>query len=168
MARRLELYVDKENGDAPGFLTNFDDYGVILYYAFTVNREKAMLLYKAMVNEYQYALGYGLPLNDLTDSNINVCLPIDQIPNVISFITDDILPSLNILPLELNMIDEWNIGQDLEAFLMNQGSFFDNFNIDGIDVDNYAVYYFIGVFNQLLDFFKEVLVWGIKYKVEIA
>ncbi|AWH86753.1 hypothetical protein HYN59_17280 [Flavobacterium album] len=168
MARRLELFADKENGDAPAFSTNFDNYGVILYYAFTVNKEKAILLYKAMVNKYHYALGYDLPLNGLSDNNTEVCIPIEQIPDVMSFITNDILPSLYVLPLDLNMIDEWNTGEDLETFLMNQGSFFDTFNIDGIVVDNYTVDYFIRIFNKLFHFFEQVFFCGTSYKVEIA
>lgn len=168
MARRIELEVDYDNSDAPGFYTNFDNYGVILYYAYSVNKVLAFELYKAMVSEYYYKLETGMPLEGLTDEDSNVYLPLKDLPQVITFINDQVLPSLQPLPLELDLITTWNIGNSLDAFLMNQGSFFEYFSIDDIDHDGYTVKYFIGTFKQLNAFFQEVVDQNVIYKVSIV
>lgn len=168
MARRLELEVDYDNSDAPGFYTNFDSYGAILYYAYSVNKDLALELYKAMVSEYYYKLETGMSLEGLTEEYSNVYLPLNDLPQVITFINDQVLPSLQPLPLDLDLITTWNIGNSLEAFLMNQGSFFEYFNIDDIEQDGYTVQYFIGSFRQLNAFFQEVVDQNVIYMVSIV
>lgn len=168
MGRRIELEVDYDNSDAPGFYTNFDNYGVILYYAYTVNKDLAFELYKAMVSEYYYKLETGMPLEGLTEENSNVYLPLNDLPKIIQFINNQVLPSLQPLDLDLNLTTTWNIGNSLDAFLMNQGSFFEYFSIDDMEQDGYTVKYFIGSFRQLNAFFQEVVDQNVIYKVSIV
>jgi hypothetical protein len=168
MSRRIELDINKDDANASGFHTSFDNYGAILYCAYTVNQSMAFQLYKAMVSEYHYKLGYNIPLGNLTDTDEEVYLPLSELSGVISFINNQVLPALQVLPLDLDLTVTWNVGNSLEAFLMNQGSFFDNFNIDDIDQDGYTVSYFIAVFNQLRDFFQDALNQNAIYKVRIA
>lgn len=168
MARRIELEVDYDNSNALGFYTNFDNYGAILYYAYTVNKVLALELYKAMVSEYYYKLETNMPLEGLTEEDSNVYLPLNDLPHVITFINDQVLPSLQPLPLDLDLITIWNIGNSLDAFLMNQGSFFEHFSIDNIEQDGYTVQYFIHVFNKLNAFFQEVVNQNVIYKVSIV
>lgn len=168
MPRRIELEVDYDNSDAPGFYTNFDNYGAILYYAYSVNKDLALELYKAMVSEYYYKLETGMPLEGLTDEDSNVYLPLNDLPQVVTFINNQVLPSLETLPLDLDLTTIWNIGNSLEAFLMNQGSFFEYFNIDDIEQDGYTVQYFIGSFKQLNAFFQDVVDQNVIYMVSIV
>jgi hypothetical protein len=168
MARRIELEVDYDNSSAPGFYTNFDDYGAILYYAYTVNKSLSLELYKSMVSEYSYKEKTGIPINQLTVSYSNVYISLNDLPEVITFINNQILPSLQLLPLNLDLSKTWNIGNSFEAFLMRQGSFFDYFNIDDIEQDGYTVEYFIAVFNKLRNFFQEVVNQNVIYKVAIV
>ncbi|MTH18290.1 hypothetical protein [Flavobacterium sp. LC2016-01] len=167
MARRIELEVDYDNPDAPGFYTNFDNYGAILYYAYTVNQTLALELYKAMVSEYYYKLETGIPLEGLTDENLNVYLPLSDLPHVIAFIDNQILPSLQLLPLTLDLTNKWKIGNSFDAFLMNQGSFFNHFSIDNIEQKGYTVKYFIASFTQLRDFLEDVRIKNTTYTVSI-
>lgn len=168
MARRIELEVDYDNPDAPGFYTDFDAYGAILYYAYSVNKDLALELYKAMVSEYYYKLETEMSLEGLTEEDSNVYLPLSNLPNVVVFIDNEVLPSLQLLPLNLDLTTTWNIGNSLDAFLMNQGSFFEYFSIDDIEQDGYTVKYFIGCFSQLKKFFQEVINQNVIYKVTIA
>lgn len=167
MARRIELEVDYDNPNAPGFYTNFDNYGAILYYAYTVNQNLALELYKAMVSEYYYKLETDTPLGGLTDANTDAYISINNLPQIISFINNQILPSLHLLPLNLDLAIEWNIGNSFEAFLSKQGSFFNYFNIDDEEQEGYTVKYFIDVYTQLKDFFNDVLNQNVMYKVTI-
>ncbi|UPZ13681.1 hypothetical protein [Flavobacterium humidisoli] len=168
MARRIELEVDYDNSNSPGFYTNFDDYGAILYYAYTVNKDLAFELYKAMVSEYYFKLETDMPLEGLTEEDSNVYLPLNDLPQVITFINNQVLPSLQLLDLELDLTTTWNIGSSLDAFLMNQGSFFEYFSIDDIEQDGYTVEYFIRVFNKLNTFFQEVVDQNVIYMVSIV
>ncbi|MDY0990346.1 hypothetical protein BSF41_40600 [Flavobacterium sp. ACN2] len=168
MARRIELEVNYDDSNAPGFYTNFDDYGAILYYAFTVNKNLALELYKSMVSEYSYKEKTGMPVGELTNVDSNVYISLNDLPQVITFINNQILPSLQLLPLNLDLTKTWNIGNSLESFLMKQGSFFDYFNIDNIEQDDYTTEYFISVFSKLRDFFQEVVNKNVIYKVAIV
>ncbi|MTH14177.1 hypothetical protein [Flavobacterium sp. LC2016-01] len=89
-------------------------------------------------------------------------------PQVITFIDKQVLPSLQPLPLNLDLTTTWNIGNSFDAFLMNQGSFFEYFSIDDIEQDGYTVKYFIGTFSKLNAFFQEVVDQNVNYKVTIA
>jgi hypothetical protein len=168
MARRIELEVDYDNPNAPGFYTDFDSYGAILYYAYTVSPNLALELYKAMVSEYYYKLEIGIPLEGLTEENSNVYLPLSDLQNVIAFINNQVLPSLQLLPLDLDLTSTWNIGNSFDAFLINQGSFFNYFSIDNVEQDGYTVKYFLAVFSKLKIFFQEVVNQNLIYKVEIV
>ncbi|MBJ2127307.1 hypothetical protein [Flavobacterium sp. IB48] len=167
MARRIELEVDYSTNTL-GFYTNFDNYGAILYYAYTINKNLALELYKAMVSEYYYKLETNMPLQGVTEENSNAYLLLDDLPQVISFINNEVLPSLQLLPLTLDLVSVWNIGNSFDAFLMNKGSFFNYFSIDNIKQRGYTVEYFIGVFTQLRDFFQDVKIKNVTYKVSIV
>lgn len=168
MSRRIELKVNYDNPDAPGFYTDFDSYGAILYYAYTVNPNLALELYKAMVSEYYYKLETEMPLEGLTDDDSNVYLQLSDLPNVILFINNQVLPSLQLLPLTLDLTKIWDIGNNFDAFLTNQGSFFNYFSIDNIEQDGYTVKYFIAVFSKLRTFFQDVVNQNAIYTVEIV
>jgi hypothetical protein len=168
MSRRIELDIDKNNINASGFYTNFDNYGAILYYAYTVNQNLAFNLYKAMVSEYYYKLEYEIPLGSLTDLDEKVYLPLNELSSVIIFINSQILPALQVLDDDLDLTVSWKIGNSLEEFLMNQGSFFEKFAIDDIEQDGYTVSYFSSVFKQLRDFFQDAVNQNIRYTVAIV
>ncbi|MTH14178.1 hypothetical protein [Flavobacterium sp. LC2016-01] len=78
MARRIELEVDYDDSNAPGFYTNFDNYGAILYYAYSVNKDLALELYKAMVSEYYYKLETDIALEGLTEFDTNCLFTIER------------------------------------------------------------------------------------------
>lgn len=164
MSRRIEFRIDNDLR----ILLNFDDYGAVLYYAYTVNQNLSLQLYKAMVSEYHYKLAANLPFEGLSESDINVYLSTNNLPEVISFISDQILPSLQLLPIELDLAKKWNIGTSFEAFLMQQGNFFNYFNIDDIQQDGFTVKYLIEVFIQLNDFFDEVKTKNTSYTISIT
>lgn len=164
MSRRIEFRINS----VLEVMMNYDDYGAILYYAYTVNQNLAFQLYKAMVSEYSYKSEYDIPLGSLTDADEDVYLPLSELSEVISFINNQVIPALNAFPVDLDLSITWNIGNSLEAFLMNQGSFFEKFAIDDIEQDGYTVSYFIAVFNQLKDFFQDVINQNVIYKVRIA
>ena len=163
MSRRIEFRID----DDLRILLNFDDYGAVLYYAYTVNKNLSLQLYKAIVSEYHYKLGSNLPLEGLSESDINAYLPTNNLPEVITFITNQILPSLQLLPIDLDLAKKWNIGTSFEAFLMQQGNFFNYFNIDDIEQNGFTIKYFIEVFIQLKDFLDEVKTKNTTYTISI-
>jgi hypothetical protein len=168
MARRIELEVDYDSSSAPGYYTNFDNYGAILYYAYTVNKNLALELYKSMVSEYKYKEYTEMSLEGLKDTDANVYIALNDLPQVIAFINNEILPSLQLLPLTLDLTTTWNVGNSFEGFLMRQGSFFDYFNIDDIDQDGFTVKYFLANFSQLRDFFQDVVSQNVTYTVIIV
>ncbi|MCC9066380.1 hypothetical protein [Flavobacterium piscisymbiosum] len=163
MSRRIEFRIDNNLK----ILLNFDDYGAILYYAYTLNQNLALQLYKAMVSEYYYKLGANIPLEEVTETDINAYLSTNNLPEVNTFINNQILPSLQTLPINLDLTTTWNIGISFEAFLMQQGSFFNYFNIDDIEQDGFTVKYFIDVFIQLREFFEEVTTKNTTYTISI-
>ena len=168
MSRRIELDINKYDANASGFYTSYDSFGAILYYAFTINQNLAFQLFKAMISEYTYKSSYNIPLGNLTDDNEDVYLSLPELQGVITFLNNQVIPSLQGLPVNLDLSLNWNIANSLEAFLMNQGSFFEKFAIDDIEKDGYTVSYFILVFIQLKDFFQEALNQNIIYKVRIS
>jgi hypothetical protein len=164
MPRRVEFRINA----SLKILLNIDDYGAVLYYAYTVNQNLALQLYKAMVSEYYYKLETNMPLEELTETNTTVYIAIHDLPQVTTFLDSQVIPSLQLLPLNLDLTTTWDIGDSFEGFLMRQGSFFDYFNIDDIDQDGYTVEYFIAVFSQFRDFFQDVVSQNVTYTVIIV
>ena len=71
------------------------------------------------------------------------------------------------LPTNLDLATTWNIGTSFEAFLMQQGSFFNYFSVDDIEKDGFTAKYLIEVFIQLKDFFDEAITKNVTYTISI-
>jgi hypothetical protein len=121
-----------------------------------------------MISEFHYKLEYEISLGSLTDLDEEVYLPIIELSSVITFIDNQVIPTLQALPLDLDLAINWNIGSSLEAFLMNQGGFFEKFAIDDIEQDKFYVDDLLDKFNRLRVFFQDAINQNIRYTVSIA
>ena len=166
MSRRLELSIG--NDYSKFVMMNFDFYGVVLYYAYTIDQSKALQLYKGTISEYYYKLTYDLPLGGLTDADTKVYLPINEFPQVINFINNQILVNLNLLSPSQDLTKLWNVGDSLESFLGSKGGFFLNFGIDDIEIDGYSAYNLTLMFTSLRDFLQFAYSQNTRYDVTIA
>ncbi|MFP9113938.1 hypothetical protein ACLI1A_08340 [Flavobacterium sp. RHBU_3] len=164
MARRLEL---SRKFDYRNFVMfNFDFYGVLLYYAYTINQDSAFLLFKATQSEYNYKLGYELPIDDST-SDKEVFISIDLFSEVVDFINDLIIPSLENLPYDQDITQIWGVGSSLDTFLQCKGAFFLKFIVDDIQINDYSIGTLIDKYNQISIFIAEAYDDNEKYNVVI-
>ena len=166
MSRKIEINIDP-NYEGEGLDINFDDYGVLLYYAFTVNQEKSLLLYKATKSEYHYRRAYEIPLEGLNESNEEVYIPLSELPELITFLKTEVIPSLEDLPKDLELVESWNIGNSLDVFLYQKGSFFEKFHVDEDVTEGFTPEYLIELFSKYLNVFESANSNNVKYFVRI-
>ena len=123
MGRRI---IEVELNNVNRICIYFDHYGLLLYNAFIINQSESLRLYKAMVSEYYYRLSNNLSAVSEIDEN-KAYLPLTELPLVIDFLDNQVLPYLNTMTQEIDLTELWNVGSNLDRFLTNQGGFFENF-----------------------------------------
>lgn len=157
-----------ENFNGLGLGINFDDYGILLYFAFTISNEKAKRLYEATLSEYYFRLENEIPLEGLSEIDFQSHASSSSLLQVVEFIKDDILPNLEGLSPTLDFTNTWEVGGSLDRFLISQGSFFLNFHVDDVDIDGFNPPYLIELFNRLLSIFEESIINDSYYFVRVS
>ena len=73
---------------------NFDEYGLMLFYAKKLNETRALNLYKSTTSEYIYKLLREIPVGSLSSGDETVAIMVSEMSEVVNFIdTEIILPS---------------------------------------------------------------------------
>ncbi len=168
------------NGDySDSYRANYIDislntYLLLLVYACKVNATKAKLFYAATQTGYRYRKEHNLPLGILTFEDEWVYLPLNELQQVVDFITNEILPDLqlkiNANPDQL-IVQDWLGTNDLDTFLLNLGGFFDSFDPDRPDYLEYLDIVPIDFFNQFKGFnkfFKDAILKNFRYTIVIS
>jgi len=75
---------------------SFNTYLLFLVYAYKVNATKAKLFYAATRTGYRYRKEHNIPLGNLTFEDEWVYLPLNELQQVVDFITNEVLPDLQL------------------------------------------------------------------------
>ena len=166
MAKQININLSSDFDDY-GIHLNFDDYGVLLYYAYTIDNIKSLQLYNSTINEYTYRTNNNILLENLTELDYGSHSTNEELPLVIDFIENNLIPNLEGLPSDLDLVESWNIDGDLDVFFYNQGSFFQNFLIDNIDTEGFTPPYLIEILYRFGELFKRVISENSTYFIRI-
>ncbi|MEN0055011.1 MAG: hypothetical protein AAGC65_15160 [Mucilaginibacter sp.] len=144
---------------------SFGTFSLIMYYAKQVDYANGKKMFDATQSEYYYRVNYDLPEGDLTDLDRQAHFVVADVQQVVSFIQNKLIPSLNTEPIGLlekyggrdNFYDLFYIDMDfLQAIGIGDNEYYDDSPQD-----------LIAYLNQYKDFLQYALSINQAYKVYV-
>lgn len=143
--------------------TIFDQYILLLGYAFHIDPIKSYKLYKATATQYRVnsLIFYDLEgleceafyekIKHMDDDTTRPYLPLSDLPEVINFIKLEIIPSLMVLPEDQSILSLWSLeGKSTAQYLSDLGGFMNTFISDSENFDS-SVGHMLYCYKKLTD-----------------
>lgn len=179
----MDFYNDIDNHV---WMVSMDLYYVLMGYATYIDPIEAVNLYKATSSDFSFNLflsdqlefsensslkNASLNLGNLDSESINTLYKVEDLPRVISFINDKIIPSIEVLPKNEDTYSLWPLANnDMYKYLNSFGGIMKDMSPDSSEKGSldYYIFDFKKLFEDMVnDVFIESIIQNKMYKVII-
>ncbi|KOS04788.1 hypothetical protein AM493_01060 [Flavobacterium akiainvivens] len=144
---------------------DFGTYGIMMFYAKQINSQKGKKLFDSLLSEYSYRVMYDLPLGNITYHNYLAHFVVSEIQEVINFLNDDVIISLN--NENLNLLDQYGgVHSFIDMYYLDAG-YLENLGLTSDEHFNGSISFLIQQFENLISFYEYALLSNETYTSRI-